>query len=155
MRDRLLTRGIYLAAGIAVGVLLCLWIAPAHAHPGSLARDGCHNHNAEGNRHYHQDRADQLAGGDLRGSSEIAGLCDENGPIVDSDEALWDLVNEILMRVEELESQTNFTVQDAEICDALSREYEACYNDNWCSESTLAQKRERWISTCARAPPDE
>ena len=147
MRDRLLTRGIYLAVGIAIGLVIggIAFAGESHAHPGGLARDGCHKDNAAGNRHWHDP--------DTR---QIAGLCDENGPIIKTDvETLSDLVNELMMKVEALEAEGNFTVQDAAICEALSTEYEACYNDHWCSEETLDATRSRWIGTCARAPPDE
>ena len=54
-----------LAAAVA-----CLAAMPmlAHAHGGGMSKDGCHNHKAEDNRHWH-----------IEGSYDIGGLCGAKG----------------------------------------------------------------------------
>jgi len=52
-----LTRRITLAAAgfIVLGALAIAIGSAAHAHPGGLAKDGCHKDNAAGERHWHID----------------------------------------------------------------------------------------------------
>ena len=58
-------------AGVLTGAVMTGGAGVAWGHSGNLAADGCHNHRAEGNRHFH-----------VQGTNTIDGLCDENGPIV-------------------------------------------------------------------------
>ncbi|MDE0718460.1 MAG: YHYH domain-containing protein [Rhodospirillaceae bacterium] len=68
---RFIPAALFAAAALAASIGLAT-VTPAAAHPGSLAKDGCHRDKAAGDRHWHKD-----------GTRQRAGVCiDRNGKTV-------------------------------------------------------------------------
>ena len=42
-----------IALGVVVALFAFLFAVVAYAHPGGMAKDGCHNHRQSGERHWH------------------------------------------------------------------------------------------------------
>ena len=61
-----------------------VFTALAEAHPGSLARDGCHRDNAAGERHFHAGGTHERAGACTRYAlpNQITALSNSEGALV-------------------------------------------------------------------------
>lgn len=99
---------------VAIGAIaLTLWnIHEAQAHPGGLAKDGCHNDKAAGELHYH-----------VEGTSERAGLCERR-----DDKTYYITVVE---RVVEVEKEVPVEAAPTEQCETLRERYITATEDWW------------------------
>ena len=80
-------------AGLLVGFLI--WgSAAALAHPGRLDKGICHQEHKTSSWHYH-----------FKGSSNVAGLCDGNGPLVAPAQEILDRLDHIIQMMEKYDAE--------------------------------------------------
>ena len=99
-------------AGLLVGFLI--WgSAVAFAHPGRLDSGICHQDHELTSWHYH-----------FKGSHNVAGLCDGNGPLVAPAQEILDRLDHVIHLMETFDSTDSNTKIEA--CKTLSERVKGC-----------------------------
>ena len=120
-------------AGLLLGFFL--WGSMAvFAHPGGMAKDGCHNDNKMGNRHYH-----------FETNINVAGLCNDDGPIVAPNREIIDRLDHIIQILEEYDSQSP---EDSRVCEEYWAQYKSCKANVWETVTSCNKKLAEYEKRC-------
>lgn len=93
-------RLLYLAVGIVIGLLTALYAPALFAHPGGMAKDGCHNDRSAGERHYHESSSTNRMGKCV----EIDGISYRTIEIVVEKEVIVEVPIETVVKTPDVEA---------------------------------------------------